>query len=197
MYLFVGLGNPGSTYDGTRHNAGFACLDAYLELLQKEMPDLAWKTDGKHHGMIAKTSDAILLKPTTFMNESGIAVSALASYYKVPHTQIVVVHDELAFPVGSFRLSPAGGPGGHNGILSVIAELGTENFTRLRIGIKPKTGDEMQHLPLADFVLRKPKDGEETAAFMDACARAAQTLDKLITHGIAKTMQEVNTETVG
>lgn len=149
--LIVGLGNPGTDYDGTRHNIGFACLDSYATendfdpwINKKDLKSLiTQKTLGQ--------TRVILAKPTTFMNLSGEAVQAIASFYKISPEHIIVVADELDIPFGQIRTRVEGSAAGHNGVKSVIQYFG-ENFGRLRIGIGPKTHEQMDS---ADFVLAK------------------------------------------
>ncbi|HSX33532.1 MAG TPA: aminoacyl-tRNA hydrolase [Candidatus Saccharimonadales bacterium] len=147
--IIVGLGNPGKEYDGTRHNIGFACLDAFAKA--SEFDPWIDKKDFKCHIASATLGDTrtILVKPMTFMNVSGEAVQAVANFYKVPAERIVVVHDELDIPFGQLRLRKGGSSAGHNGLKSIIQHVG-EGFGRVRIGIGPKTPEPMDS---ADFVL--------------------------------------------
>ena len=157
MPLLVGLGNPGSKYDETRHNVGFALLDS----LDKNSD---WKVWGK--SLLCKvTLGAIVLhvaKPQTFMNLSGGAVQALMTFYKIPPSEMVVVADDVTLPVGSIRIRPHGGHGGHNGLRDIIEKIG-EQFPRIRIGVGlcPPNRD------LSGFVLGK-MDALEKAALKPA-----------------------------
>jgi PTH1 family peptidyl-tRNA hydrolase len=150
--LIVGLGNPGKEYDGTRHNVGFACIDAFVD----KAPDMGpWidKKDLKCHmatGQMGETR-VIAIKPTTFMNNSGEAVQAVSHFYKIHPDQIVVVHDELDIDFGQIRIRKGGSPAGHNGIKSVTEHMG-EDYGRVRIGIGPKRPAQIDS---ADFVLKK------------------------------------------
>ncbi|MBU6459297.1 MAG: aminoacyl-tRNA hydrolase [Proteobacteria bacterium] len=132
--LIVGLGNPGREYESTRHNAGFWWLDD----LSKNI-DVKLGMQVKHHALVGQArvekQDVWLVKPQTFMNDSGLAVGALSRFYHVAADEILVVHDELDLPPGVIRLKQAGGHGGHNGLRSIIASLGSSDFWRLRIGI--------------------------------------------------------------
>lgn len=149
--MIVGLGNPGSEYVQTRHNAGFWFVD-----------ELAWqhkavlKEEKKFFGEVARISvagsDLWLLKPTTFMNRSGQAVAALAQFYKIKPEEILVVHDELDIPCGRIKFKLGGGNGGHNGLKDIQARLGTPNFYRLRLGID-HPGDRNL---VVGYVLNKP-----------------------------------------
>ncbi|HUC90330.1 MAG TPA: aminoacyl-tRNA hydrolase [Patescibacteria group bacterium] len=149
--LIVGLGNPGKEYSGTRHNIGFAGIDAFTQA--NNFDPWIEKKDLKclmASSMLGDTR-TIAIKPTTFMNLSGEAVQAVAHFYKIPADKIVVVHDELDIPFGQIRLRKGGGSAGHNGLKSVIQQIG-ENFGRVRIGIGPKEPEQMDS---ADFVLAK------------------------------------------
>jgi PTH1 family peptidyl-tRNA hydrolase len=147
--LIIGLGNPGKEYDGTRHNIGFACLEAFAGTgeFQPWIDKKNLKCQ-ESNGMLGDTK-VILVKPTTFMNLSGEAVSAIANFYKLGAEKIIVVHDELDIPFGQIRLRAGGSSAGHNGLKSVIQHIG-EGFGRVRIGIGPK---EPEQIDSADFVL--------------------------------------------
>ena len=152
--MIVGLGNPGSEYEQTRHNAGFWFID-----------ELAWqykatlKEEKKFFGSVARISisgsDLWLLKPSTFMNRSGQAVAALAQFYKIKPEEILVVHDELDIPCGRIKFKLGGGNGGHNGLKDIQARLGTPDFYRLRLGID-HPGDRNL---VVGYVLNKPSPG--------------------------------------
>lgn len=154
--LIVGLGNPGPQYLDTRHNVGFWFADFLSEQYQFE-----FEPKTKFHGAIAKFShdghDCWVLKPSTFMNRSGMAVQAIAKYYDIIPEEILVVHDELDFPVGNIKLKTGGGHGGHNGLRDIIKALDSNNFHRLRIGID-HPGDKNI---VADYVLHKPSKSDE------------------------------------
>ncbi len=168
MKLIIGLGNPGAEYDGTRHNVGFMTVDAFAM-----DEDGAWKKDEKRKAEICKLeidgTDVILAKPTTFMNLSGDAAQALASFYKVGLEDILVVHDEMDLPPGRLQFKVGGGDAGNNGVASIIERLGTEDFARFRIGI----GRPDSRQPSPDYVLAKlsPEDApnalDTTSAMRD------------------------------
>ncbi|HET7301730.1 MAG TPA: aminoacyl-tRNA hydrolase [Candidatus Saccharimonadales bacterium] len=149
--LIVGLGNMGKQYSGTRHNIGFEVLDAFAKA--NDFPDWIEKKDLKSHFTSAVLGDTktILIKPTTFMNLSGEAVQATASFYKIAPENIVVVHDELDIPFGQIRTRVGGSAAGHNGIKSVMQHMG-ETFGRVRIGVGPKDPPQIDS---ADFVLAR------------------------------------------
>lgn len=168
--LIVGLGNPGAEYTHTRHNAGFWLID-----------ELAWawnarlKEEKKFFGEVARVTrpegEIWLLKPNTFMNRSGQAVAALASFYKIKPEEILVVHDELDIPCGRIRFKLGGGNGGHNGLKDIQARLGTPGFYRLRLGID-HPGDRNL---VVGYVLNKP-GAEDRQAIDDAIAKSIQGL---------------------
>ncbi len=133
--LIVGLGNPGSKYDQTRHNIGFVVVDALAQMWSIPLADHR-KFQGKFgEGLGAGNQKIRLLKPTTFMNNSGQSMRAVMDWYKLPPEAILVVYDEMALPLGTLRLRLSGSAGGHNGMKSAIAHLGSQDFPRLRIGI--------------------------------------------------------------
>ncbi|SHN70575.1 aminoacyl-tRNA hydrolase [Desulfitobacterium chlororespirans] len=149
MKLIVGLGNPGGQYAETRHNAGFLLLDCLAEELKLDFRP-------KFQGLMAETmmegEKVYLLKPQTFMNLSGRSIRELAQFYKIAPEDIMVVYDDMDLPVGRLRLRSSGSAGGHNGIKSTIAELGTEEFWRLKVGIgRPTAGWDSARYVLASF----------------------------------------------
>lgn len=156
--MFIGLGNPGKEYDGTRHNIGFEVLDAFAKA--NNFPDWTSKKDLKCHWTSQMMADTriVLVKPQTFMNLSGEAAQAAASFYKIPSSQVIAVYDELDIDFGQIRLRTGGSAAGHNGVKSLIKHLG-EDFGRVRIGIGPKTHEQMDS---ADFVLQKFSKDQQT-----------------------------------
>jgi peptidyl-tRNA hydrolase, PTH1 family len=149
--LLVGLGNVGPTYDNTRHNIGFACIDRFVS--DHDFPGWIEKKDLKCHLTSTQLGDTKIhvIKPTTFMNLSGEAVRAVADFYRIDFSDIVVVHDELDIPFGQVRMRVGGGAAGHNGIKSVTQHIG-EQYGRVRIGIGPKLHESQDS---ADFVLAR------------------------------------------
>lgn len=165
MHLFLGLGNPGKKYESTRHNIGFMVLD---ELARQN--NLTWQEDKKHQALIAKGSNYLLVKPQTFMNNSGQTAAALLRYYHLlPRTifgtkkdsdltsALTVIHDELDLALGTYKLSTNSSSAGHNGVQSIINHLKTKNFQRLRIGIKT---ENRKNIPGEKFVLQRFSDEE-------------------------------------
>jgi peptidyl-tRNA hydrolase, PTH1 family len=134
IVMVVGLGNPGADYENTRHNAGALFVEALARAAGQTL-----RPEKKYHGLYARIQwqglDLHLLNPTTFMNRSGLAIKALADFFKIQPQQILVAHDELDLPPGTAKLKKGGGHGGHNGLRDTIAHLGTNDFQRLRIGI--------------------------------------------------------------
>ncbi|BBJ00071.1 peptidyl-tRNA hydrolase [Ferrigenium kumadai] len=164
--LIVGLGNPGREYETTRHNAGFWWVDEFAH-----SQNLSFRSEAKFHGLAARGqlhgNEVFLLKPQTFMNVSGRAVGALAQFYKIAPAEILVVHDELDLPPGSAKLKLGGGHGGHNGLKDIIAQLGTKDFWRLRLGI----GHPGERSEVSNFVLHDPRR-EERELIEEAMRRA-------------------------
>ncbi len=141
--LVVGLGNPGSTYEKSKHNIGFICLDQYA--ITKK---LKFKKEHKFQGEVLFVGNNILLKPKTYMNLSGNAVRLIADYYKINHEDILVISDDLDLPFAKVRLREKGSAGGHNGLKSIISSLGTNEFKRCRIGI-----DRIENVDVINQVL--------------------------------------------
>lgn len=148
MKLIVGLGNPGKEYEKTRHNCGFMVLDALQDRLQVSI------NQNKFNGLYVKTKykgeDVILLKPQTYMNNSGESIQQFMKFFKIDKEDIVVVYDDLDMPVGKLRLRQAGSAGGHNGIKSIISHIGGQDFKRIRVGI-----DRHPYMKVVDYVLSK------------------------------------------
>lgn len=155
--LVVGLGNPGREYEATRHNAGFWWIDALANTTRATL-----SKDAKFHAEIGKTGEVWLAKPATFMNLSGQAVGALAKFYRLVASEILIVHDELDLPPGSAKMKIGGGHGGHNGLKDIESHLGTREFWRLRLGIgHPREHATAPLTDVADYVLHRPSREEE------------------------------------
>lgn len=174
--LIAGLGNPGREYETTRHNVGFWWVD---ELANRE--NLNFRTEAKFHGLAARGQlhghEVALLKPQTFMNLSGRAVGAIAQFYKILPNEILVVHDELDLQPGIARLKMGGGHGGHNGLKDIIAQLGTKDFWRLRLGIG-HPGDRAQ---VVNYVLNDP--GREERELIEEAMQQSLHVASLIVEG--------------
>ena len=185
QYLLVGLGNPGSQYARTRHNAGFRVVDAVAKKWGAEWKP--WQNLGEYAKVSVGEHEIFLLKPTTYMNESGRAVSSLARFYKIPPQNCVICFDEVSLDTGKLRLRKNGSAGGQKGMKSVIEQLGTQDIPRLRLGIGPKPGP----FDLADFVLSK-FTAEQDALVEQAAARAAEVLEVYFAHGLDRAMNVCN-----
>ncbi|MEY2511612.1 MAG: peptidyl-tRNA hydrolase, family [Verrucomicrobiota bacterium] len=179
--LVVGLGNPGPEYNGTRHNVGFAVVDR----LAKEWA-LTWQHTKSWHALWAKGEEAILVKPTSYMNRSGEPLQAVANFYKIIPAEILVVMDDMALELGRLRLRPDGGTGGHNGLESVIVQLGTEEIPRLRVGIgaAPREG-------AVDYVLGRFFE-EERPLVEKSIVRATDAVKCSIDNGVLSAMNLFN-----
>jgi len=182
----VGLGNPGARYAPTLHNAGFWLVD---ELARRHGGRFSGqrRLHGEAARMALASREVMLFKPTTFMNESGRAVQALVSFYKLAPQQVLVAHDDLDLPPGTARFKEGGGHGGHNGLRDITQHIGPD-FRRLRIGIgHPGHRDAVLH-----YVLLKPAPGHREL-IDDAIARACDAAELLITEGWGKAAQKLNT----
>ena len=189
MKLIVGLGNPGREYRDTRHNVGFMVID---ELARRYGLSFAMAPSQVPDAFVAKRYGAdplLVAKPLTFMNRSGDAVAALARYYGVESTDMLVVVDEVALPFGKLRARARGSAGGHNGLKSIVERLGTQEFPRLRLGIG--RGDSRRDL--ADHVLSTFEPGER-AELETFIARAADAAEMFAVDGIDKVMNVYNPE---
>jgi len=177
IQLIVGLGNPGGEYEATRHNAGFWWLDQVCAETSSKL-----STEAKFFGQAGRLKSAWLLKPSTFMNNSGRAVAALANFYKIPAEAVLVVHDELDLPPGEVKLKKGGSHGGHNGLKDIVAQIGTQDFWRLRLGIG-HPGPSMLNKAEAviGYVLHQPTKGE--MALIEQGIDASTTLLPMLLDG--------------
>ncbi|MEO5702280.1 MAG: aminoacyl-tRNA hydrolase [Gammaproteobacteria bacterium] len=191
--LIVGLGNPGSDYAQTRHNAGFWFADTLAR-----SQGASFKLESKFQADVCKLSllrsdgarqECWLLKPATFMNRSGQAVASLAGFYKIPTMNILVIHDDLDLPTGTVRIKQGGGHGGHNGLRDLIAHLG-DDFLRLRIGIgHPGKGNDV-----VGYVLNRPSKPED-ALIHDAMDDALTVLPHMVGDDLEKAMHQLHSRT--
>lgn len=176
-FLVVGLGNPGSKYWNTRHNVGFAALDALAEQLHARVDRVRFQ--GLTGQAELEGRKLILLKPTTYMNLSGQSVAAAAKFYKIPPEHILVMFDDISLDPGRLRVRKNGSAGGHNGVKSIISSIGSQEFPRIKIGVGAKPHPDYD---LADWVLSVfPYDQREAMA--ETYRRAAQAAITLITQG--------------
>lgn len=185
-YLIVGLGNPGTKYEMTRHNAGFLALDLFAIHNNVDIKKL------KYHSLVCdiKIGDkkCLLMKPQTFMNHSGEAVGKAAKFYKIPAENVIVISDDTTLDVGKIRIRRKGSAGGHNGLKSIIAHLGSENFPRVKIGVGKKPN---AYMDLADWVLgRFPK--EQEADLKTALENAGRALSLVVSGETDKAMNLYN-----
>jgi PTH1 family peptidyl-tRNA hydrolase len=184
--LFVGLGNPGTEYEATRHNAGFWWVDALADKLGARLV-----SERSYHGLLARVNTergpVWLLEPQTYMNRSGQSVAALARFFKIAPAEVLVVHDELDVPPGQARMKFGGGSGGHNGLKDIHAQLGTPDFWRLRLGI----GHPGVKAEVVDYVLRKPAP-EHREAILATISRTLEARDDLLAGEMERATMKVH-----
>ena len=179
--LIAGLGNPGLEHAGTRHNIGFMVVDHLATQL-----GFAWEKSTKWDALMSKQRDLLLAKPMSFMNRSGYPLVAIAQFYKIAPSEILVVLDDFALPLGRIRIRAGGGTGGHNGLDSVIMQFGTEEIPRLRIGIgaAPAVGS-------VDYVLGRFFE-EERPLVKSAIERSVEAIKCAVDNGVAAAMNMFN-----
>ncbi len=186
MYLIVGLGNPGDMYAKNRHNAGFMALD-YIKVKYSfdgfKKKDNYKFSKGKIH-----SEDVVLVKPQTFMNLSGQAVTKAMSFFKIQPSDLVVIYDDVALPFGRVRIRETGSPGGHNGLKDIEKQLGSKNYTRVRIGVDPPPYPGM----LADFVLGDFSKEQIEALSAGIFDTVVDGVNLIIQGNIGKAMNEIN-----
>ena len=193
MKLIVGLGNPGKAYVNSRHNLGFQCINQFAR-----EHTITWK--GRRakarvaNGVVAGTF-VILAKPSTFMNLSGNSVGSLMRYYKITLSDLLVIYDDLDFPLGTIKLRQGGGSGGHNGIKSIIDHVGSQDFPRIRVGIGQLTDENPSDLPrpnqkvsyvLGHFTAR------EKLVVVEVCTQVAKAIHSFLSQGIDTAMNKYN-----
>lgn len=192
MKLIVGLGNPGRKYEATRHNAGFW----WVERLARTS-NAALRREAGFHGDTAKLTlpggDIWLLKPNTYMNESGRAVAAFTGFYRIAEEDLLVVHDELDLPPGTVRLKKGGGTSGHNGLNDIAAKLGTKEFWRLRLGIGHPRNSAATEQDVVDYVLHRPSAADR-AAIDEAIARSLDVWPLIAAHDMQSAMLKLHTK---
>ncbi len=184
-FLIVGLGNPGKEHARNRHNVGFMLLDKLADDFQITFSRR--KSNAAVAECLLDEKKVYLAKPQTFMNDSGRSVEALVRFFRIPESQLLVVYDELDLPTGNIRIRPAGGSGGHRGMRSIIHELGTQDFPRMRIGIGRPPGK----MDPADFVLQDFSP-DEKIEFPLVLKRAAECVRLFIQEGIQSAMNNGN-----
>jgi peptidyl-tRNA hydrolase, PTH1 family len=189
--LIVGLGNPGAKYEGTRHNIGFVVLDAIAKSWQINLTETKKFQGWFGEGMAPGSNKIRLLKPTTYMNNSGQAIRSVIDWYKISPEAVLVVYDDMDLEVGRIRMRLSGSAGGQNGMKSAIAHLGTQNFPRLRIGIgnKALSGDAINHV-LGSFA------PNEKALIIDVVDLAVVAVETALTQGVEKSMSLYNNRVI-
>ena len=185
-YLVVGLGNPGRDYENTRHNAGFLAVDALAEKLGAKIDRLKFKSlcgdamIGEHR--------VLLMKPSTFMNNSGEAVRDAMQFHKIPIEQVLVLFDDVSLDVGRLRIRRQGSDGGHNGIKSILYQLATDTFVRIRIGVGAPPPD----WDMADWVLGRFSNEEISHLSKLVDCVVEEAVPELLTHGAERAMNQYN-----
>ena len=192
VYVVVGLGNPGPTYAFTRHNVGFWAVEDLAQRVSAPFNRASRQFAEVATGRIppAPVRDAIsliMVKPTTFMNNSGKAVRAVAAFHKVPADHIIAIHDELDLEPGQLRIKFGGGDNGHNGLKSMRAHLGTGDFLRVRVGIGRPNGRQ----PASDYVLARMREKDADEMRVDA-AVAADAVEHLVAEGLVSAQNKFN-----
>ena len=185
-WLLVGLGNPGSKYESTRHNMGFLAVDGLARRKGFRFNKLrfrAWTAEWMVNG-----EKVLVMKPQTYMNLSGESVGEAARFYKIPADHVVVISDDISLPVGKLRIRTGGSAGGHNGLKNIIAHLGTDQFPRIKVGVgMPEHPDH----EMIDWVIGKPK-GDEAKLLRQTLDRAANAALCLMAEGPDKAMNKFN-----
>ena len=185
-WIVAFLGNPGIKYNGTRHNAGFMAADAMEKKLGVSINKMRFKALTQTVDISGKK--VLLMKPQTYMNLSGDAIVQAANFYKVPPERVIVVSDETALPIGKLRIRRGGSAGGHNGLKSVIARLGTDQFPRIRLGVGDKPHPDYD---MADWVLSAFK-GQDAADMELVAKKAADAVECYITEDADRAMNKFN-----
>ncbi len=184
MVVIVGLGNPGKKYENTRHNMGFKAIDQLSEKWQIPVEK------SKHQALVGegrlRGEKVILVKPQTFMNQSGISVKSIVDYYQVPLEKLLIIYDDLDLSLGTVRIRKNGGAGTHNGMRSVVNHLGEKTFPRIRIGIGNR-----EEVSMIQFVIGKVNK-EEKEILNRTIEKAAEAVEVLLDQGIDKAMNRYN-----
>jgi PTH1 family peptidyl-tRNA hydrolase len=191
-WLIAGLGNPGAEYSHNRHNVGYWCINrlARLHGIKIKAKTLATLGEGEIRGV-----SAVLLKPRTYVNRSGEAIGPALRRWNIDPAHLIVIYDELDLPAGRLRIKAGGGSGGHNGIKSVIAATGSQDFARIRVGIgRPHVDGEPTWEPehVADYVLSDPS-AEMVKTLQDATKRATEAVEMILAEGVEAAMSRYNT----
>lgn len=191
MKLVVGLGNPGEKYAKVRHNLGFWVVDE----IGKKMEDGRWKMEEKFKSEVMKVRDMVFVKPQTYMNNSGMAVKLLTTYYKIPATDIIVIHDDLDLPLGKIKVRLGGAAAGHHGVESIINALGTDQFIRVRLGIgnlrTQSSEHKHAHIDAEKYVLESFMHSEK-AQVRRMIKQAIKALEILLEKGLTVAQNQFN-----
>lgn len=185
MYLIVGLGNPGKEYENTRHNMGFKVLNKLSE--KYNIPITKSKFNGKYGTGIIENEKVILLEPQTYMNLSGEAIKPMLDFYKVAPSKLLIIYDDIDINPGKIKIRMKGGPGTHNGMKSVVKELGTEEFPRIRVGI----GQPISKIAMIDYVIGYVPE-EELKILNEGIDKAEQALEEILKSGLNYAMNKFN-----
>lgn len=187
MYMIAGLGNPTKEYDKTRHNVGFAVIDALADQYNIDI------SERKHKALCGRGAieghKVVLMKPQTFMNLSGESIRAAVDFYKVDLEDIIIIYDDVSLEPGQLRIRLKGSAGGHNGIKNIIAHLGTQEFPRIKVGV----GAKPPRMDLADYVLSRFSKGEQKL-MDDALKEAAEAAVMMMADGVDRAMNHYNTK---
>ena len=186
MYLIAGLGNPGSRYEMTRHNIGFHTIDYIADQMNVKIKKLKFKS--LYGETEINGEKALLVKPQTYMNNSGESIADFADFFKIPVENIIIISDDISLDAGRIRVRGKGSAGGHNGLKSIIYHLNSDGFPRVRIGVG---APEHEDYDLADYVLgRFTRD--EIPVLEDAIIKADKAVREIIAHGFASAMNKYN-----
>lgn len=207
MKFIVGLGNPGSKYEKTRHNLGFMVVEKFLKNF-KDARETVWEDSPKFKSEISqiewqprhgKLEKIVLAKPKTYMNNSGLAVLLISQFFKIPSPEIWILHDDIDLPLGSMRIRFGGGHAGHKGIVSIIEKLGTDRFWRFRFGIgHPRLNMKNEGLKIKlrsvdQFVLREFQR-QEAGKARELIKRGSKAIEEALENGLEKAMNRFNTK---
>ena len=185
-WLVVGLGNPGSKYEHTRHNMGFLTVDLLAEQAGVKLNKVKFKS--AYNILRFAGAKCLVMKPQTYMNLSGEAVREAVQFYKLPPERVLVIYDDVSLPVGKIRVRPTGSAGGHNGIKNIIAHLGTQDFPRIKIGTGAPAGGGAE---MIDWVIGVHSQAERKV-LVESFRRAIEAAECIIEHGCQKAMNDFN-----
>lgn len=191
MKLIVGLGNPEDRYAGTRHNLGFEVLDE----LVKKLNLVDWSFEDKFKAELIKTDQLILVKPQTFVNKSGLAIRLLTTYYQLPTTNLITIHDDLDLPLGKIKVRLGGAAAGHHGVESIIKDLETDQFIRVRLGIgnlKTQSGEHKRISFNAEHFVLEPFMHNEKAQVKHMIRQSIKAIEILLEKGLETAQNQFN-----